>query len=471
MEVTVAGADKKTYRLELEHIALRIFETKIGILTIGLANREHSSPEDILHINEFFRRIYPQFLDSKEGIAETKKKFLADRIKIVWGDKPHQSCEEVLREDYFKEDKYFQLHRQIRACRYIEELLGTGFIENFNYITILDDRMFTICWYGNSWLARSLAQRIGSQYSYLRDEFWARYVFIDGTGLGCANLDFQEEAVKKVTNPRWADYGTFYGFSRYSFVCLTNTSDIARKYLRVHVRTMYYQIVVLLLAQRASILNLANRVSEISAEVKSFIVKSEEQRGEIRKILKEIRDLDADVIHFINRLWFTEITPQEQGIELYNLGQSNMALREQLKELKDEMKDLYEFAELSFQRLQVERINVLTVVGGVLLPLTLLVGFWGMNLAFLQPLFRSENLYILGSNILLSVVFFGLTLLGVTHLTSSMVKIFREDEDKYLKKEKGLCIWKLIGDAILDIWKLVWNRYSTNQKPNRGFKL
>jgi len=71
----------------------------------------------------------------------------------------------------------------------------------------------------------------------------------------------------------------------------------------------YFQIAIFLLAQRASAISFASRISSISTEIDNIKSKA----GEIEAVAEKVGKLQGDFIGFVNRLWFEEVTPQEQG--------------------------------------------------------------------------------------------------------------------------------------------------------------
>lgn len=161
---------------------------------------------------------------------------------------------------------------------------------------------------------------------------------------------------------------------------------------------MYYQMAVIVLAQRASILKFASDVTKISGDIEVFIGKQEETREEkqqkredLEKITYEVKKLHSAYIRFINRLWYTEVTPQDQGIEMYNMALDSMGLNDQVRELQNEIKELYEFVSMSLDREQAdldrqsnEQMKILTILGSFFLPLMVVTGFFGMNLFFIN---------------------------------------------------------------------------------------
>jgi hypothetical protein len=236
-------------------------------------------------------------------------------------------------------------------------------------------------------------------YAYEDSDDWYRFVFVDGGGSCCQNIEMRKDLIRQTTYARWVGYGTLYGLSRYSLVCLTEASNFNRDKIRGDMQSMYYQMMLFLLAQRASIIGFSSQISLISREIDNYKAGSgRNEAGGFNKIAEKVRTLHGDFIGFVNRLWFEEVTPQEQGIEMYSMGQKNMGLKDQIRELKEEMQVLYDFVEMQYSRLRADedklqtqedkklniRIFKLTLLAAVSIPFSLVIGFWGMNFAFTQ---------------------------------------------------------------------------------------
>ncbi|HEC99339.1 MAG TPA: hypothetical protein ENN18_03020 [Proteobacteria bacterium] len=373
MELHISGRTKP-FILQVDNISLRIFETDVGILSFSLFNHKYENLNEILLINEFGRRVYPQFLPKNGDIGIVKGKFLADKIIFkLTGIKTIEEDFSCLSGFYDKDQK------NIRLGRHITELL-----QGLDIVPIIDDRMFTVCWYGNDCWSNKLKNN-----GYKSSDEWYSFIFIDGKikDIGCANEDMKVSLIKDNTYARWSDYGTIYGVTRYSLMCLTEAmkpDNIFPGLTKDHMQTMYYQIAIILLAQRASILKFSDDVSSISAEIESFIDK---KTDDFEKIAERVRKLHASFIRFVNRLWFTEVTPQEQGIEMYQMAVRNMGLTKQLDELRFEIKELYEFVEMEYEKIRAEEdreinktLSRLTWLAVIFMPLTLAAGLLGMNL-------------------------------------------------------------------------------------------
>lgn len=360
----------KCYELQLEYLSLHIFETGIGILTIQVQNCDYPGLEDVLKINDLARRIYPPYLCDDKPDKPPRGSAIPYKAVLSLGG---TTVTEPFQGPYVTDGGELIIGAHIRS------ILGEYFLDQYKAEPVIDDRMYTLCWYGNDELSGALNSRRRHHYAYEDSDDWYRFVYVDSGDSCCKNIDMRRELISRSTYARWVEYGTLYGISRYSFVALTNsTAD----FIRNHMQRQYYQMAVFLLAQRASAISFASRISSISSEIDDLNGKTVEIDG----IAENVRKLQGDFIGFVNRIWFEEVTPQEQGIELFAIAQSQMKLKEQIAELKEEMKELFEYVEMQYEKKQTENdrelnkvIGLLTKVSVIFLPLSLFSGLWGMN--------------------------------------------------------------------------------------------
>jgi hypothetical protein len=163
--------------------------------------------------------------------------------------------------------------------------------------------------------------------------------------------------------------GQIFGISRYSFVVVAVPDPFFNTFIiRKHISHQYFQLVLLSLVQRAYVLNFSGEVSRISQQLSG-------NKGLFNRFSKEaeaVSELYLLYIKFVNRIFFREVTPQEQGIELYDLLQARMRIRDDVKELGSEINELNAYADAQQQ-------NKLTWVASRFLPPSLLAGILGMN--------------------------------------------------------------------------------------------
>lgn len=368
----------KHFELDIESISLKLFETGVGILNFRLKNNRYNSPNDILLINDYGRRIYPQFLGEGFDISVTKNAFLADSISILQTDK--DNIEETFNYDTIKGTSVKNNQDPTYIPKFIIELLGHEFTNKINEIKpgqvlinpIVDDRMFVTCWYANKYLLHELCtyNKDKDEYTYLENDIWYKLLFIDTENKTCQNKKMEKELINNATYGRWIDYSTLYGITRYSFILIMNSIEKYNEFVFTNFKSMYFQMVLLCIAQRASILRFSNEVT---------IASSLNSNNNHQKDLDRINKVYEGYIRFVNKIYFREITAQEQGIEIYKIMQKEMNIDRDIKDLNNEIQDLHNYAMQISNKTTQDYLNKLTKISGYLLVPSLIAGILGMN--------------------------------------------------------------------------------------------
>ncbi len=381
--------DGKSYQLKIDNVCLHIYSTGIGILSLNLSNFKYEKAEDIIIINGYGRRIYPQFLKNN-NLKSTKKTLLADRIhgkigKIIFDEDFSQYENSISTESTFLPPDFIKKIFGYQGQE--EESTSRSFVfrksherkGNIRISKLTDDRMFYLCYYKNSKIANQLAKKEKSvdteKFEYLGDSYWYAYVFGDTNvkDITIKNKSLQEDLIAKSSYSRWVDYknqggydGSLFGMTRDSFVCIGDWPELI-----IQMQTMYYQMAILCLAQRASVLRFSYEVSLIT-----------DQLEENKDATRDIKDLYKNYIQFINKIYFREVTSQLQGIEMYNQFQNVMGLEKDVKDLDSEIRELHTYISM------VEQSN-LSKVAVWFLPAGVLVGLLGMN-TYSDDVFKLE---------------------------------------------------------------------------------
>ncbi len=356
----ILEVNNKHYTLHIDGISMRTFDTQVGILSVELLNYDYDSPEEILVINDFLRRLYPQFLGGKENLEYITNNLLPQSVTL--------QLDEEIKEDfsYYKKMENIQKDAPLLP-KFIRALLGDGFLSKKIHIKpIIDDRMFVISMYMNDTLAEKMKSYDEAKevYAYENDEYWYRYTFVDTSSKMCQSKHMTKKLIKETTYDRWVEWGTLFGVSRYSFVALT-TRDFGNSILKPHMHTMYFQIFTLLLAYRASMLNFSKRVAELDLE------KSE--------LNHSVRELYKDYIKFENNLFFREVTAQEQGIEIYNQALKVMQIEKHIKDLDGEIAELHNYVSMKNADERENELAHISKLGAIFLPPTVIAGIFGVN--------------------------------------------------------------------------------------------
>ncbi|MFO7868585.1 MAG: hypothetical protein R6U95_04710, partial [Bacteroidales bacterium] len=369
--------EPKEYRLDIQKISVSFYSSGIGIFSISLLNYDHPSFQEILTINDYGRRVYPQFLDTQTYTIGTKNSFLADSISIKYtpenGTTP---CEikEVF-EDYIPNGKPIE----IKLPSFIKEFLPGSTSDKeakvrYTPNSIIDDRMFTVCLYLNDELAHTFSKqnqlRIEKQfeYNYENNSDWYRYIFLDTSEPTCKNKKMMNELLQQATYARWVEQnGLLYGITRYSFMGLTTENWFSRNILWNHFETMYYEMVKLCLAQKASILRYNNEITDI-------ITFPDKDSDKVKKA-ERISDLSGKYFRFSNKLFFTEVTAQDQGIELYTKIQSQLGIPNEIKQLNRRIDEMFQYVNMLADKLENKKLKNISIWGAALLIPSLILAW------------------------------------------------------------------------------------------------
>lgn len=211
----------------------------------------------------------------------------------------------------------------------------------------LDDRMFVACFIMDSAeIAKFAARDKDNNLICLTDEKLSEslheLIAIDPPGKCCTyDPHLREEYLKAHMYLRWIHekWGTLTTYTNQSLISLTTTG--CPGYLPESFLTQYVQLCCLVLVQRASIINFQRQTSAISAHV--------EERGRQIKLstVSEVMKLQERFVAFQNQLSFTEVSPQDQGIEIYDKLMEFCFIEKELSSLKEQLSILCEAANTS----------------------------------------------------------------------------------------------------------------------------
>ena len=345
------------YELAIDGISLRIFQTGVAILSFNLINRDYLKQKDILAINDYGRRIYPPYLDLEDGLKGVKNSLLANSISLQFKD------QKMIKEDFTTFEQVENIYELLPS--FVTELIKENFTGTIK--PIIDDRMFVISQYNNEAVGKKFQtfNEKTNTYTYENDDFWYEYIFVDGNGKNCQSKHMSKQLIKASTYDRWVEYGTLFGVSRYSFVAVSG-GYFGEKILNAHIRTIYFQMFTLLLAYRATIIKFSDEIQDVTNQ--------EEQ-----VLSQKTRELYKKYLNFLNKLYFKEVTAQDQGIELYNKAMDVMDIPKYMQDLDNEMNELHSYVDMIEEKKRNKKLDNISLYGGVLLGASVLTGFFGMN--------------------------------------------------------------------------------------------
>lgn len=133
---------------------------------------------------------------------------------------------------------------------------------------------------------------------------------------------------------------------------------------------MYYKLCELCLVQRACLLSFSDEVARIST------MKDDKKIS----LTRRVSNLYQQYLRFVNKIYFREVTAQEQGIELYDMLQEHMKIENNVKDLDREIQELHSYISLIEEQKQSRNIELLTIIGALFILPAFITGFFGMNM-------------------------------------------------------------------------------------------
>lgn len=375
-EYVVTISDSKEYYLEIDQIEFQSLavdqdspgdKDQLGILTINCKNtkQEQSAPSDILAINQYGRRLFLPFLANNfaglkldppvqstdfahDTALASKGKLAPSSLHIAGKEHPVGMYEE----------KYG-----------MDSLLFKDIFRGLKSITpIIDDRMFTLSWYGNDEITQEL-MKPSVEEGYLSHSWWYQYVYVDSPGeKSVANDVLQSQLIKTATYPRWIGNGLYYGMTRYSHVCLTPSWPALKRnenlYLIDHLETLYTEITKLCLIQYAFVLQLLEDFHTVN-------ITDIEKR--YNRYLRYKKELSLEIV-----------TVQDQGIEIYQQLRSGLELDKLESKLHMAVQQAFDYDRNQKIATETNRIAFLTIMIAVITTViifpTFLVGLLDMSI-------------------------------------------------------------------------------------------
>lgn len=359
-------SNKQIFVLPIASIELHLYNSGVGILFLQMLNKTYKQIEDIKKINDQGRRISLAFIPDEE----TGYIICAESIGI----RKKTKCKEIqditdfrdIIKNYIRGSLPFEelgkpasfLHGLLN-CK-LEQKKGEEIFVKPN----ADDRMFLISLIRNDELSNNIKLMKFETDNEFQKLLYS-ILFADPDYATCQEKRMRKELLERASYLRWCEWGSYYGVTSYSMLCITETSeDINASVVRPFL-IEYSYLLSLVLAQRIAIAEFSKKAGEIAGEIK--------QKGSIsRKQAKELINLQEEYITFKNQMLILEASTQEQGNELYYLIQKQLMVENEQQRLDSQLEGLYEVVNVSSGN-RIEKWGLWLVVGSISIDIIIFI--------------------------------------------------------------------------------------------------
>lgn len=336
--------DDKEYVLPIASIELHVYEYGVGILFFQVWNEKYSV-DDIKQINDYGRRVSLPYLAKEKLLCADILGILIDGVAIQKTD-----FQDIAIKCMDKELKDPGI--ALKQAGFLEDLLNCNLNHSgknsIQVISHTDDRMFVCTLIRDTQLSAMIAGGMK------KEELLYSILFIDPDDATCQNADMRKKLLEDAVYARWSDWGTVYGVTAYSLCCITTDAECINESVIRPFIVEYSYLVSLVLAQRIGIISFTVQTGKVIARFNNKRNRKRNGIGYFQAV--RLSQIQKQYIDFKNRLLILEASTQDQGIEIYQLLQKQMLVKNEQDILDGKLQSLYEAANISIG-------NRLSVIG------------------------------------------------------------------------------------------------------------
>jgi hypothetical protein len=393
---------------DLVRCELEVFRMNVAVLVLEL-RCQSNSVLNLAHVEQFqdeFRRLYAPYFDDyippdQTQINSALGKHVCRAVTLVEGEKQHVfpiAPAEKIAQARLRHQQHLDARFQTQKCN-----TQWGFLHNdHGNIPVFDhwkhflapfaaqDSPFTYTMLGDDRLPTS-SYIATPQLHHIERGHWVRLAFADATGndeLPYAKrflANFEQEVCYDrfwYVDGESTDEASRILHCGYHFAWVGSSQDNrffanSENGAFATWRTIYSRMALFAHMQKAALLSVSARISELTVgeEPQERIVDYA-----ILKNSESVRALYQEFIEFTQVYWFDEVSPQEQGRELFAMWQKHLRTKELHAEIRQELTDLTDNVLAAQQSQQAAASEKLTKIAATFAAGSLVVGFFGMNL-------------------------------------------------------------------------------------------
>ena len=397
LEVRPTPTDKPI-SLQVDRLHLYLFDIGVATLVVETSySRKPSSASsltlaDALTLGDYTRRAYPPFFrpDGNPGLYPHRMTWLDDKGTAVAGG----AMETETQTDFIE-------HVRKKRCAPVaahwrrllpERIELDGYArDGLRWRHVVDERMPTMTFVATD------------QVGDVSRGDWVRLCFVDAAGddpLPYAKAFLEDFEASHAYDRFWGEgaHGSRILTSGYGFAMACDASDFSLNVLQTNFRRHYFQMGLVLHFQAAALLAISDGLSTAVADydrerrsardvgelggwsrkLKTLLLgRSRDDSGQTFE--KRIDMLRNVLLSFTHLYWFTGLSNQVQGRELYDLWRDRLGLKALYDEVGAETREVDEYLRAKREEENTDANTRLMELATIGLPLALAIGFLGIN--------------------------------------------------------------------------------------------
>jgi hypothetical protein len=216
---------------------------------------------------------------------------------------------------------------------------------------------------------------------------WMRTCFVDASGTNA--FPYSSDFLKKTWDKHVYDRHN-YGATDNSLapsrflICgygliAVGVDDFFRKNTALHMRRHYFQMMLIIQLERATMLDFSSRITHAVTQFSGDLhAPSADDAAQIT-LQKQMQQIERDFLSYTHRFKFTGISSQQQAIEMYDQMRDVTALDQLYEDIKNELTTATQFLFSVQSERNSEAAQTLNSIAGIGVALTLGLGFAALS--------------------------------------------------------------------------------------------
>lgn len=165
-------------------------------------------------------------------------------------------------------------------------------------------------------------------------------IFADPDTPTCTNPTMRRKLLEEAIDPRWSGSGTIHAATNSTLFCLTGESKGINESVVKPFIVEYMYLLSLVMAQRLGIAHFSELAGRrvVGADQKALM-----QHEQVNQLV----NLQEQYVAFENQMMILKFTNQDQGIELYQILQKQLQVKDEQQLLDSQLESLYEITNVS----------------------------------------------------------------------------------------------------------------------------